>query len=317
MIPRSGSASSGAKAAAEARGARPAVADYFETVPLDIGIGADGRHWGPGSPLLMPSVPQSDLIVDDLRDWQREPPRGASPSGASAGIQRLIAGDFGGVEHLGDGQSGARETLSQAVDACVQSGDTDRALSLLLLAVSRRVEPATSTLGAVCKSLAAQGRAREIQSVMSALEAHGFRLGESIFASLIYACGVAQPPELERAERAFVDIVSRGLRPQRMERVFKHVLGSKRTRQLLSELALAPPSEVVSTSASQPRRSQASEGTQPTAGVGAVAADGAVPGVGTHAAKLNYVPGAILIHTAAFPPLDRIGERAIAQHDDC
>merc|ERR1740121_2105621 len=97
------------------------------------------------------------------------------------------------------------------------------------------VVPDLVTYGTLCKAFAREGSADKIEATMRRLESTGMALNEYFFASLISACGEAEPPDVARAERAFEEMVARGFRPQSVKKALWRALGERRTGELLEE----------------------------------------------------------------------------------
>jgi len=171
-----------------------------------------------------------------------------------------------------DGFDLSVETCNMVVNACTQSGNIERAQwhveqmqrkglkpdmvtfnSMLngLAAVGDLkgvedcyrmmfelgVAPNCVTFGTICKAFARVGDFRKVESVMRALDKAGQPLNEYFFASLIAACGAAQPPRAAKAERAFHELVRRGLRPQSVKSALVRAVGKKRATALLNSRA--------------------------------------------------------------------------------
>jgi len=128
-------------------------------------------------------------------------------------------------------------TYNSVINACAAHGDTARAWQCLLRMAQRNVTPNSVTYGTICKVFARRGDVNEIERIMETLERTGIPLNEYFFASLISACGVVQPPDIARAEKALEDLVRRGLRAQSVKRALSRVVGERRTRQLIERLS--------------------------------------------------------------------------------
>jgi pentatricopeptide repeat protein len=127
-------------------------------------------------------------------------------------------------------------TYNTIINACAGLGDTDRAEKWLMRMVNKEVVPNEVTYGTLCKAFARQGDVVKVKRILHMLQEQGYSLNEYFFASLISACGVAQPPDVATAEEAFEDFVRRGFKPQRVHRVLARVVGDRRASQLLSNI---------------------------------------------------------------------------------
>lgn len=84
-----------------------------------------------------------------------------------------------------------------------------------------------------CKALVPTGNTTEIQWLMDLFEALGGELNEHWYAALVCACFASTPPNQDAAERAFHDMVIRGLKVEHLETYFTRVVGHERFAQLL------------------------------------------------------------------------------------
>lgn len=167
-----------------------------------------------------------------------------------------------------DGYEANVETYNMVVNACTQKGDVERAewhveqmqrrgmqpdmvtfnslLNGLAAAGDLRgveecfqkmaslgVRPNCVTFGTICKAFARVGDVEKVESVMRALDESGQPLNEYFFASLIAACGACRPPRALRAENAFRELVSRGLRPLSVKSALVRAVGKRRANFLL------------------------------------------------------------------------------------
>uniref|UniRef100_A0A7S2PKY9 Uncharacterized protein n=1 Tax=Zooxanthella nutricula TaxID=1333877 RepID=A0A7S2PKY9_9DINO len=171
------------------------------------------------------------------------------------------------------------------VDELLRDEDLDGAEAALLQIVSDGIEPTQEILGGVCKRLSRKGEVYRIQVIMDTLELFGCTLNEGIFSSLVFACGAAQPQRLARVEQAVHDMVARGLKLYRVERVVKYVLGKRRTRALfdtLPESAIGKSRDGHLSAMFAPRKAAA----------------------GVPRDTYNYLPGASMRAVAAHGPFD-------------
>jgi pentatricopeptide repeat protein len=124
-------------------------------------------------------------------------------------------------------------TYNSVINACAAQGEAAQAEALLLRMMARGLAPNEVTYGTICKALARQGEVAAVERIMSALEESGTPLNEYFYASLISACGAAHPVDPVRAERAFAELESRGLRAQSVKRVLASVVGERRAAELM------------------------------------------------------------------------------------
>jgi len=124
-------------------------------------------------------------------------------------------------------------TYNSVINACAAQGEAARAEALLLRMMARGLVPNEVTYGTICKAFARQGEVAAVERIMAALEESGTPLNEYFYASLISACGAARPVDPARAERAFAELESRGLRAQSVKRVLASVVGERRAAELM------------------------------------------------------------------------------------
>lgn len=124
-------------------------------------------------------------------------------------------------------------TYNSVINACAAHGEAVRAEALLLRMMARGLAPNEVTYGTICKAFARQGEVAAVERIMAALEESGTPLNEYFYASLISACGAARPVDPVRAERAFAELESRGLRAQSVKRVLASVVGERRAAELM------------------------------------------------------------------------------------
>jgi len=127
-------------------------------------------------------------------------------------------------------------TYNSVINACAAMGDAAQAEKWLMRMINKGMQPNHVTYGTICKVFARQGGVDQVQGIMKLLEGSGTPLNEYFYASLISACGAANPPDLERAENALFDLARRGLRPQSVKRALARVVGDKRTMELFRSL---------------------------------------------------------------------------------
>jgi len=128
------------------------------------------------------------------------------------------------------------ETFNLVINACAVTGDVAFAEKWLLQMGCAGIKPNHVTYGTVCKVLARQGKVKQIEGIMQAMQDEGMPLNEFFFASLISACGMADPPDLASAECAFTQLVQHGLRPQSVKRALTGVIGKRRSSKLYRDL---------------------------------------------------------------------------------
>mmetsp|Transcript_109686 Transcript_109686/g.200933 ORF Transcript_109686/g.200933 Transcript_109686/m.200933 type:complete len:419 (+) Transcript_109686:2-1258(+) len=124
-------------------------------------------------------------------------------------------------------------TYNTVINACAANGDATRAEGWLIYIIKLGLQPNEVTYGTICKAFARKGEVLAVERIMEAFAKSGQTLNEYFFASLISACGTAQPPDTDRAEQAFLELVSRGLRPQSVRRVLSRAIGEKRAQALI------------------------------------------------------------------------------------
>merc|ERR1719401_1232153 len=113
------------------------------------------------------------------------------------------------------------------MNACAAHGYAAEAERWLLRMVGEGWQPNLVTYGTICKVFARQGAVQQIEGIMKMLDDSGTPLNEYFYASLISACGAVTPADPARAERALVDLVRRGLRPQSVKRALARVVGDR------------------------------------------------------------------------------------------
>mmetsp|Transcript_15084 Transcript_15084/g.44012 ORF Transcript_15084/g.44012 Transcript_15084/m.44012 type:complete len:542 (-) Transcript_15084:99-1724(-) len=142
-------------------------------------------------------------------------------------------------------------TYNSVINACAALGDAAQAEKWLMHMISKGMQPNHVTYGTICKVFARQGGVDQVQGIMKLLEGSGTPLNEYFYASLISACGAANPPDLQRAESALIDLARRGLRPQSVKRALARVVGDARTVELFRNLRRLSASGPASSQGSQ------------------------------------------------------------------
>mmetsp|Transcript_6140 Transcript_6140/g.18100 ORF Transcript_6140/g.18100 Transcript_6140/m.18100 type:complete len:348 (-) Transcript_6140:85-1128(-) len=129
-------------------------------------------------------------------------------------------------------------TYNTVINACAAQGDVAEAEMWLLHMKWRNQQPTEVTYGTICKALARAGNVERIEEIMGSLEQDkdGLALNEYFYASLISACGAADPPNIQRAEKVPFQMSARGLRPKSVKRALERVIGHTRTQQILQEV---------------------------------------------------------------------------------
>jgi pentatricopeptide repeat protein len=127
-------------------------------------------------------------------------------------------------------------TYNSVLNGCANLGDSVRVGHWLRRLVNRGLRPNGVTYGTICKVLARHGQVERVERVMGALDAMGYPLNEYFYASLICACGAADPPRIRHIEWALEDLTRRGLRPQSVRSALTRAVGRDRARQLLRRL---------------------------------------------------------------------------------
>jgi len=158
-------------------------------------------------------------------------------------------------------------TYNLVINACASRGDAKQAHKWLLHMVARGLKPNEVTYGTICKVLARTGSVERIEDIMAQLEQCGLTLNEYFYASLISACGACNPPNLGRAERAFFEMVARGLRQNSVKRALARVVGERQTQQLF--VALDPHSPECKSEAAKQFAHVACAGSQLISSIGA------------------------------------------------
>lgn len=145
-------------------------------------------------------------------------------------------------------------TYNSVINACAASGDAGRAQGWLLHMVDQGIQPTQVTYGTLCKVFARRGLVSQVRSFMDMLESGGGQLNEYFFASLISACGAAEPPDPRGAARAFNDLVSRGLRPQSVKRALERAVGIRQSAQMFASLGKSSPAKEIAEAVVSRRR---------------------------------------------------------------
>lgn len=133
------------------------------------------------------------------------------------------------------------ESYNSIINACAAAGDGDRATHWLFRMTDAGMAPNGITYGTLCKALGQHGRIQDIESIMGMVERDGLPVNEYFYASLITACGVAQPPDTQRALLAFAEVLDRGLKPKSVKTVLQRVLGETLVAQLFQVLSQGQP----------------------------------------------------------------------------
>eukprot|EP00928_Gymnodinium_smaydae_P020808 TRINITY_DN18043_c0_g1_i1.p1 TRINITY_DN18043_c0_g1~~TRINITY_DN18043_c0_g1_i1.p1 ORF type:complete len:394 (-),score=44.41 TRINITY_DN18043_c0_g1_i1:275-1456(-) len=130
-------------------------------------------------------------------------------------------------------------SYNSVINACAVSGDTECAVKWLAQLQVAGFQPNDITYGTICKAFSRKGDATSIQCIIDALEEQGYPPNEYYYASLISAWGNQTPANLMMAERAFLNLVEKGLRVQSVKKVLVRVLGQERAVELLQSSAAA------------------------------------------------------------------------------
>lgn len=126
-------------------------------------------------------------------------------------------------------------SFNMMINACAAAGDESRAEEWLRWILRRGMKPSEVTYGTVCNSFASKGDVQAVERIMLTCVSTGSALNEYFYASLIRACGACRPPDLVRAEKAFMELVNSGLIPQRVKRGLCRVVGNTRASGLMIE----------------------------------------------------------------------------------
>mmetsp|Transcript_24542 Transcript_24542/g.54635 ORF Transcript_24542/g.54635 Transcript_24542/m.54635 type:complete len:355 (+) Transcript_24542:61-1125(+) len=149
------------------------------------------------------------------------------------------AGDMDRAEHFIGTMEGTGctniVTYNTIIDAYAARGDEDGVRFWMGRMSMADISPNIVTQGSLCKLFARQGRVADIERLMADVEATGQRLNEYFFASLISACGNTSPPSVCRALRAVDELRCYGIRPQRVRRLIKKVLGQSLADIVINE----------------------------------------------------------------------------------
>lgn len=131
-----------------------------------------------------------------------------------------------------------RDAMSYNIvlNAYVPKGDLSQIHAVQQRMVCNGFEYTMVTYGTMCKAFARVGRVDLIEQVMARLEVEGLQVNIHFYRSLISACGVAQPPAVQRAEQALQELAQRGLRPQSVRRAMTSVVGKERVGYLFTRL---------------------------------------------------------------------------------
>eukprot|EP00406_Dinophysis_acuminata_P072372 CAMPEP_0179262658 /NCGR_PEP_ID=MMETSP0797-20121207/27479_1 /TAXON_ID=47934 /ORGANISM="Dinophysis acuminata, Strain DAEP01" /LENGTH=232 /DNA_ID=CAMNT_0020970797 /DNA_START=29 /DNA_END=723 /DNA_ORIENTATION=- len=222
-----GDANCGVPTQRGARGGHPAPAGFCDSFPqVDENRPAGGRGPTPISPLIKACAHKGDVTraekLLELMEVQGQP---LSVDAFNSVIHSCArAGDTAQAErHLrrmeASGFAPNVVTYNLVISAYAEQGNLSQAVMLFCTLLEKGITPNCVTYGTVCKVLARRGDVRQIEEIMVLLEDSGVPLNEYFFASLISACGTVEPPDTCRAERAFRDLVCRGLRPHCVRRV--------------------------------------------------------------------------------------------------
>eukprot|EP00929_Paragymnodinium_shiwhaense_P109331 TRINITY_DN7573_c0_g3_i1.p1 TRINITY_DN7573_c0_g3~~TRINITY_DN7573_c0_g3_i1.p1 ORF type:complete len:396 (+),score=68.01 TRINITY_DN7573_c0_g3_i1:82-1188(+) len=127
-------------------------------------------------------------------------------------------------------------TMNSMMNAYCANGNVKEVERWLLKMTELGIQPTTVTFGTLCKLFARLGDPDAIRNIMNKIDrinASGTDVNEYFYASLITAYGNAVPPDSVGAERAFKEMVQRGLRPTSVKRALVGVLGERRTASLM------------------------------------------------------------------------------------
>mmetsp|Transcript_1377 Transcript_1377/g.4016 ORF Transcript_1377/g.4016 Transcript_1377/m.4016 type:complete len:503 (-) Transcript_1377:32-1540(-) len=152
------------------------------------------------------------------------------------------AGDLEGARRYfawlqADGHQPDLVSYNTVLNACATVGDSDEAHKWVMHMLLQGVQPNQVTFGTICKVFARKGAVSQVEGIMQSIEENDQPLNEYFYATLISACGAADPPDLIRAEQALHELWDRGLRPQSVKRALVRVIGEERTLELFRDFA--------------------------------------------------------------------------------
>eukprot|EP00927_Polykrikos_kofoidii_P006150 TRINITY_DN12487_c0_g1_i1.p1 TRINITY_DN12487_c0_g1~~TRINITY_DN12487_c0_g1_i1.p1 ORF type:complete len:422 (-),score=35.67 TRINITY_DN12487_c0_g1_i1:179-1444(-) len=135
-------------------------------------------------------------------------------------------------------------TYNSMISAMAARGDVAAAQRWFAHMMSRNLTPSLVSYGAMCKAFGRRGQVDAVTKIMNSLESSGMNLNEYFFASLIFACGVCEPRDAKRAEKAVEDMAHRGMNVWKVKTLLVRVLGSYRTSVVLAQYAPGKKSNV-------------------------------------------------------------------------
>eukprot|EP00929_Paragymnodinium_shiwhaense_P109327 TRINITY_DN7573_c0_g1_i1.p1 TRINITY_DN7573_c0_g1~~TRINITY_DN7573_c0_g1_i1.p1 ORF type:complete len:369 (+),score=56.16 TRINITY_DN7573_c0_g1_i1:71-1177(+) len=127
-------------------------------------------------------------------------------------------------------------TVNSMMNAYCAMGNVKQVEKWLLKMAELGIQPTTVTFGTLCKLFARRGDPNAIRNIidrMDKINASGTEVNEYFFASLITAYGNTSPPDTLGAERAFKEVVQRGLRPTSVKRALVAAIGERRALSLM------------------------------------------------------------------------------------
>lgn len=145
---------------------------------------------------------------------------------------------------------------NSVINANAVVGNAENAIFWFQRMLSMGHQATDITYGTLCKALGTAGDARGVEDLMSKIEESGGQLSEYHFASLISACDKTHPPDTVTAKRALVRLVSRGLKPDSVQRVFFRVVGETQGRRIFASLAPKTAGGVAKRRTGSPERRQ-------------------------------------------------------------
>jgi len=126
-------------------------------------------------------------------------------------------------------------SYNSVINACAAEGHATRAEGWLEHMITRGLAPNEVTFGTICKAFARQGNVKAVRDIMTNLETAGYTLNEYFYASLISACGTAEPPDVAQAEAAFEELCAKGVKVQSVRKALVRAVGAARASELMHE----------------------------------------------------------------------------------
>jgi len=170
------------------------------------------------------------------------------------------AGDLGRAEYWlrktkEDGDCPDVYSYNAVIDACVQAQQTEKASGFLSEMKANGIKPTPVTFTTLAKCYSWNGEWQKVEQLGRDMKALGVGINDYFLNALLSAYASAKPKQPEKAEAAFREALSSGVRPNKfIWSSLTRAIGAARGQALKSELGMGDHAEEQRT---QPRRAPA------------------------------------------------------------